>query len=170
MGSALVGTGAICGITTVLLVLMYGQTRIFFAMSRDGLIPASICKIHPKYGTPHVITIVAGIAVAIIAGFLPIGLIAELTNIGTLFAFCVAAIGVAVMRVTKPDIERPFRCPAVWAVAPLAVLFCGYLMYNLPMDTWLRFGIWSVIGVVVYFVYSYRNSLLNSPEDSGKEA
>ncbi|MGI6093016.1 MAG: amino acid permease [Veillonellaceae bacterium] len=170
IGSALVGTGAICGITTVLLVLMYGQTRVFFAMSRDGLIPASICKIHPKYGTPHVITIVAGIAVALIAGFLPIGLIAELTNIGTLFAFCVAAVGVAVMRITKPDVERPFRCPAVWAVAPLAVLFCGYLMYNLPLDTWMRFGIWSVLGVVVYFVYSYRNSALNKTEEASKGA
>lgn len=170
MGSALVGTGAICGITTVLLVLMYGQTRVFFAMSRDGLIPASICKVHPKHGTPHVITIVAGIAVAIIAGFLPIGIIAELTNIGTLFAFCVAAIGVAVMRVTKPDINRPFRCPAVWAVAPLAVLFCGYLMYNLPLDTWIRFGVWSAIGVVVYFAYSYRNSALNKIQGVSKEA
>ncbi|EAX48260.1 amino acid permease-associated region [Thermosinus carboxydivorans Nor1] len=161
IGSALVGTGAIAGITTVLLVLMYGQTRIFFAMSRDGLIPASICKIHPKYGTPHIITIVAGIAVALIAGFTPIGIIAELTNIGTLFAFVVAAVGVLVLRFTKPDVHRPFRCPAVTIVAPLAVLSCGYLMYNLPGETWVRFIIWSAIGLAVYFVYSYRNSALN---------
>lgn len=160
-GSALVGTGAIAGITTVLLVLMYGQTRIFFAMSRDGLIPASICKIHPKYGTPHVITMAAGIAVALISGFTPIGIIAELTNIGTLFAFVVAAIGVFVLRYTRPDIERSFKCPAVPLVAPLAVLSCGYLMFNLPVETWIRFGVWSVIGLVVYFVYSYRNSTLN---------
>lgn len=170
MGSALVGTGAICGITTVLLVLMYGQTRLFFAMSRDGLIPAGICKIHPKYGTPHIITIVAGIAVALIAGFTPIGIIAELTNIGTLFAFVVAAIGVVAMRVAKPEIERPFKCPAVWIVAPLAVLFCGYLMYNLPAETWMRFGIWSAIGVVVYFAYSYRNSAINKLEGTIKES
>ncbi|WP_425061230.1 putative amino acid permease YhdG [Sporomusa carbonis] len=161
-GSALVGTGAIAGITTVLLVLMYGQTRVFFAMSRDGLIPASICKVHPKYGTPHVITIVAGVVVALIAGFTPIGIIAELTNIGTLFAFVVAAIGVYVLRYTRPDIHRPFKCPAVPLVAPLAVLSCGYLMVNLPAETWVRFGIWSAIGLVVYFVYSYRNSVLNT--------
>lgn len=161
LGSALVGTGAIAGITTVLLVLMYGQTRVFFAMSRDGLIPAGICKVHPKYGTPHVITILAGAAVALIAGFTPIGIIAELTNIGTLFAFVVAAIGVFVLRKTRPDLHRPFRCPAVSIVAPLAVLSCGYLMYNLPGETWLRFFIWSAIGFAVYFLYSYRNSELN---------
>lgn len=161
IGSALVGTGAIAGITTVLLVLMYGQTRIFFAMSRDGLIPASICKVHPKYGTPHIITIVAGIAVALIAGFTPIGIIAELTNIGTLFAFVVSAIGVWVLRITRPDLERPFKCPAVSVIAPLAILSCGYLMYNLPHETWIRFFVWSAIGFVVYFLYSYRNSALN---------
>lgn len=160
MGSALVGTGAIAGITTVLLVLMYGQTRIFFAMSRDGLIPASICRIHPKYGTPHVITIVAGIVVALVSGLTPIGIIAELTNIGTLFAFTVAAIGVFVLRHTRPDIERPFRCPAVPLVAPMAVVSCGYLMFNLPAETWIRFFVWSAIGFIVYFVYSYRNSTL----------
>ena len=168
-GSALVGTGAIAGITTVLLVLMYGQTRIFFAMSRDGLIPASICKVHPQYGTPHIITMAAGIAVALIAGFTPIGIIAELTNIGTLFAFVVAAIGVLVLRYTRPDIPRPFTCPAVQIVAPLAVLSCGYLMANLPKETWMRFGIWSAIGFVVYFVYSYRHSILNKAEAVGKE-
>ncbi|MEG6586490.1 amino acid permease [Dendrosporobacter sp. 1207_IL3150] len=161
IGSALVGTGAIAGITTVLLVLMYGQTRVFFAMSRDGLIPAGVCKIHPKYGTPHIITIVAGIAVALIAGFTPIGIIAELTNIGTLFAFVVSAIGVWVLRITKPELHRPFRCPAVSIIAPLAVISCGYLMYNLPSETWIRFFIWSGIGFLVYFAYSYRNSAMN---------
>jgi len=168
LGSALVGTGAIAGITTVLLVLMYGQTRIFFAMSRDGLIPKGICRIHPKHGTPHVITIVAGVIVAIIAGFTPIGIIAELTNIGTLFAFVVAAIGVWVLRLTKPDIDRPFRCPAVSVVAPLAVVSCSYLMYNLPGETWVRFFIWSGIGLAVYFAYSYRNSTLSKPVVASK--
>lgn len=168
LGSALVGTGAIAGITTVLLVLMYGQTRVFFAMSRDGLIPAGICKVHPKYGTPHVITMLAGVAVALIAGFTPIGIIAELTNIGTLFAFVVAAIGVFVLRRTRPDLHRPFRCPAVSIVAPLAVISCSYLMYNLPGETWIRFFIWSAIGFVVYFVYSYRNSELNKQKENVK--
>lgn len=161
MGSALVGTGAIAGITTVLLVLMYGQSRIFFAMSRDGLIPANICKVHPEYGTPHVITIIAGIAVSLIAGFTPIGIIAELTNIGTLFAFVVAAIGVLVLRYTQPNAERPFKCPAVAIVAPLAAISCGYLMLNLPYETWVRFAVWSAIGFAIYFMYSYRNSALN---------
>jgi APA family basic amino acid/polyamine antiporter len=164
-GSALVGAGAIAGITTVLLVLMYGQTRIFFAMSRDGLIPGGICVIHPTYGTPHVITIVAGIAVALIAGFTPIGTIAELTNIGTLFAFILSAIGVWVLRFTKPGLHRPFRCPAVSLVAPLAVISCGYLMYNLPYDTWVRFGVWTAIGFAVYFVYGHRKSVLGKDED-----
>jgi APA family basic amino acid/polyamine antiporter len=160
-GSALVGTGAIAGITTVLLVLMYGQTRIFFAMSRDGLIPAGICKIHPVWGTPHIITIIAGIAVALIAGFIPIGIIAELTNIGTLFAFVVAAVGVLVLRYTKPEAHRPFRCPAVQLVSPLAVLSCGYLMSHLPYETWIRFAVWSILGFAVYFFYSYPRSGLN---------
>ncbi len=164
IGSALVGTGAISGITTVLLVLMYGQSRIFFAMSRDGLIPASISKVHPQYGTPHIITIVGGIAVALIAGFTPIGIIAELTNIGTLFAFAVASVGVLVLRYTKPELRRPFRCPAVNVIAPLAVISCSYLMYNLPYETWVRFFVWSGIGFLVYFLYGKNHSLLNKTE------
>lgn len=168
IGSALVGTGAICGITTVLLVLMYGQARVFFAMSRDGLIPAKICKVHPKYGTPHIITLIAGIAVALISGFTPIGIIAELTNIGTLFAFVIAAIGVMVLRKTKPDLKRPFRCPAVNIIAPLAVVSCTYLMLNLPVETWIRFGVWSLIGFGVYFAYGYKHSELRKEEDSNQ--
>lgn len=164
MGSALVGTGALCGITTVLLVLMYGQSRIFFAMSRDGLIPASVCTIHPKYGTPYVITIIAGIGCAILAGTLPIGVVAELTNIGTLFAFVVAAIGVMVLRSTNPDTPRPFRCPAVNFVGPAAALSCGYLMYMLPAETWMRFGVWSAIGIVIYFVYGYSHALVGKKQ------
>jgi basic amino acid/polyamine antiporter, APA family len=160
MGSAIVALGAICGITTVLLVLMYGQTRVFLAMARDGMIPQSVVKFHPKYGTPHVITIIAGIGVAILSGLLPIGIIAELTNMGTLFAFCVAAIGVWVLRYTQPDVARPFRCPAIALIAPLAVLFCGYLMLNLPVQTWMFFGTWALIGLVVYFTYSRHNSAL----------
>jgi basic amino acid/polyamine antiporter, APA family len=164
MGSAIVALGAICGITTVLLVLMYGQTRVFLAMARDGMIPQSVVKFHPKYGTPHVITVIAGIGVAILSGLLPIGIIAELTNMGTLFAFCVAAIGVWVLRYTRPDAVRPFRCPAVALVSPLAVIFCGYLMLNLPIETWMFFGIWGLIGMVVYFSYSRHNSVLGKEE------
>lgn len=161
MGSALVAVGAICGITTVLLIMIYGQSRVAFAMSRDGLLPQSICKVHPKYGTPYLMTMFTGIIVSILSGFLPIGIIAELCNIGTLFAFCLVAIGVSVLRKTRPDLHRPFRCPALPIVAPLAVIFSAYLMLNLPLATWIRFGIWFVIGMGVYFFYSRQHSTLS---------
>ena len=157
-GSAVVAVGAICGITTVLLVMIFGQTRVFLAMSRDGMIPQSMVKIHPKYGTPTKITIITGIAVCILSGLLPINIIAELCNLGTLFAFSVVSIGVAVLRKTQPDLHRPFRCPAVSVVVPLAVLFCGYLISNLPEDTFIFFGIWFLIGMVVYFTYSRHHT------------
>lgn len=158
LGSAVVGVGAIAGITTVLLVLLYGQARIFFAMSRDGMVPARVCKIHKRYHTPYIVTVLGAIFVSLIAGFAPIGLIAEMANIGTLSAFLVAAIGVMVLRVTKPDVPRAFRCPLVWLVAPLAVLACGYLMAHLPFDTWIRFLVWCAFGCLVYFGYSYQHS------------
>lgn len=159
-GSAMVALGAICGITTVLLVMIYGQTRVFLAMARDGMIPQSLVKIHPKYGTPHTITMVTGTVVCILSGFLPINIIAELCNMGTLFAFCVVSIGVFVLRRTQPNVHRPFRCPAVGLVVPLAVLFCGYLIANLPKETFIFFGTWYVIGMIVYFSYSRHNSTL----------
>lgn len=161
IGSALVGVGAICGITTVLLVLLYGQARIFFAMSRDGMIPAKICKIHPRFQTPYLVTITGCIFVSLIAGFAPIGVIAEMANIGTLSAFFVASLGVMVLRIRKPDLPRTFRCPLIWLVGPLAVLSCGYLMYNLPWETWVRFIVWCIIGFIIYFSYSYKHSFLN---------
>jgi len=157
-GSAVVAVGAICGITTVLLVMIFGQTRVFLAMSRDGMIPQNMVKVHPKYGTPHKITIVTGIAVCILSGLLPINMIAELCNLGTLFAFSIVSIGVAVLRKTQPDLHRPFRCPAVFVVVPLAVLFCGYLITNLPQATFVFFGIWCAIGMVVYFTYSRHHT------------
>ena len=160
LGSALVGVGAIAGITTVLLVLLYGQARIFFAMSRDGMVPARVCKIHKRYHTPYIVTVLGAIFVSLIAGFAPIGLIAEMANIGTLSAFTVAAIGVMVLRITKPDIHRSFHCPLVWLIAPLAVVACGYLMYHLPFDTWIRFIVWCAFGCLVYFGYSYQHSML----------
>lgn len=159
-GSALVAIGAICGITTVLLVFMYGQTRIFLAMARDGMIPQSLVKIHPKYGTPHIITLVAGGVVSVLSGLLPINIIAELCNMGTLFAFILVAVGVGVLRKTQPDAERPFRCPAVKIVVPMAVLLCGYLIANLPRETMEFFAAWYVIGMIVYFTYSRKNSAM----------
>lgn len=160
-GSALVGTGAIAGLTTVLLVMMYAQTRAFFAMSRDGLIPQSICKIHPRFATPHRITIIVGLAVALISGFTPINVIAEMCSVGTLFAFIISSVGVMLMRHKYPDLARPFRCPAIYVVGTLAIASCGYIMYNLSSMTWERFWIWSALGILVYFLYGYRHSREN---------
>lgn len=162
IGSAIVAVGAICGITTVLLVLLYGQARIFFALSRDGMIPAGICKIHKLYRTPYLVTIGGCILVSVIAGFAPIHLIAEMANIGTLSAFFIAGFGVLYLRIKRPDIKRGFKCPAIYFVAPMAMICCGYLMYNLPIHTWIRFVVWCGIGLVVYFGYSYKHSKLES--------
>ena len=164
IGSAIVAVGAICGITTVLLVLLYGQARIFFALSRDGMIPAGICKIHKLYRTPYLVTIGGCILVAAIAGFAPIHLIAEMANIGTLSAFFLAGFGVLYLRRTRPDIKRGFKCPAIYFVSPMAMLSCGYLMYNLPVHTWIRFVIWCGIGLVIYFGYSYKHSKIQSSD------
>lgn len=162
IGSAIVAVGAICGITTVLLVLLYGQARIFFALSRDGMIPAGICKIHKLYRTPYLVTIGGCILVSIIAGFAPIHLIAEMANIGTLSAFFIAGFGVLYLRITRPEVPRGFKCPAIYFVSPMAMICCGYLMYNLPIHTWIRFVVWCGIGLVVYFGYSYKHSKLES--------
>ena len=159
-GSAVVGTGALAGLTTVLLVMMYAQTRAFFAISRDGLIPQKLCKTHPRYGTPHVVTALVGVGVALISGFTPIHLVAEMCSSGTLFAFIVASIGVVVMRHKYPDAERPFKCPAVYLVAACAVLSCAYVMYNLAFMTWIRFIVWSILGIIIYFLYGYTHSRL----------
>jgi len=161
IGSALVATGAIAGLTTVILVLMYGQSRIFFVMSRDGLLPQFFSRLHPKFQTPHISTIIIAFAVAIISGFTPINTMGNLTSMGTLLAFIMVAIGVMVMRRTKPEVERPFRCPAVYVVAPIAILSCGYLIFELIKQTGLPFLIWGIIGLVVYFGYmSYRKRSL----------
>ena len=161
LGSVLVAVGAIAGITSVLLVLMYGQSRIFFVMSRDGLIPARFSKLHKKFSTPHISVIFTTIAVATITGFLPLQTLSQMTSLGTLFAFIVVAIGVLVLRITEPKLSRSFRCPAVYITVPLAVLSCGYLTYTLLLETGKFFAMWSLLGLVVYFSYSYRNSPLN---------
>ncbi len=157
-GSALVGTGAIAGLTTVLLVMMYAQTRAFFAMSRDGLIPQAVCKIHPRFATPHRITIIVGLAVALVSGFTPINVVAEMCSVGTLFAFIVSAVGAMVMRRRYPEAPRPFRCPAIYVTGALAILSCGYIMYNLSPMTWERFWVWSALGMMVYFLYGRVHS------------
>lgn len=161
-GSAVVGTGAVAGLTTVLLVMMYAQSRAFFAMSRDGLIPQALCKVHARYRTPYVITAIVGAGVALISGFMPIGVVAEMCSIGTLFAFIASMCGVVVMRRTHPALARPFRCPSVRFVAAVAIVSCAYIMYNLSSLTWLRFVFWSAIGTAIYFLWGRAHSVLRS--------
>jgi APA family basic amino acid/polyamine antiporter len=156
----LISLGAICGITTVILVLLLGQTRVFFAMSRDGLLPPAVAKVHPRFGTPWIITIITCVVVAALAGFVPLSELSELTSIGTLFAFVVVSIGVAILRRTRPDLPRAFRAPGVPWLPLLSVLACVWLMLNLPVQTWVRFIIWMVVGLAIYFLYGMRRSRL----------
>ncbi|CAM04791.1 amino acid/polyamine/organocation transporter (APC superfamily) [Saccharopolyspora erythraea NRRL 2338] len=165
----LVSLGAIAGLTTVILILMLGQARVGFAMSRDGLLPVWFAKVHRKYRTPYRITLITGILVAIISSLTPIDLLAEMTNIGTLFAFVLVSAGVLVLRRSRPDLPRAFKVPWVPVIPILAVLSCLYLMLNLDGWTWIRFGIWMAIGLVVYFAYSARHSRL-AKEQSIEEA
>ncbi|WP_326824148.1 amino acid permease [Streptosporangium sp. NBC_01756] len=158
--ATLISIGALAGLTTVVMILMMGQSRVMFAMSRDHLLPAGLAKVHPKFGTPYRITIMVGVVVAILAGLVPLSTIAELVNIGTLFAFVIVSIAVVILRRTRPDLPRSFRTPLVPLVPILSVLACLYLMVNLPVETWLRFVIWMIIGIVVYATYSYRHSRL----------
>ncbi len=154
----LVGLAAGLALPSVVLMMMFGQTRIFFVMSRDGLLPKSFSKIHPKYGTPHVVTICTGIFVALFAALFPVGALADISNSGTLFAFAMVAITVLVLRNKQPDRHRPFRTPAIWLVAPLAVAGCLYLFFSLSGYTLGLFVGWAVIGLLVYFGYSRSRS------------
>jgi APA family basic amino acid/polyamine antiporter len=158
--AAIISIGAVVSMATVLLVFQLGQPRIFFSMARDGLLPGWAAKLHPRYRTPHVTTILTGVFVAFFAAFANINEVIELTNIGTLFAFVLVAIGVMVLRRREPERRRPFRTPLIWFVAPAAVLSCFYLMLQLPGITWLRFVIWLVAGMVIYALYGYRRSRL----------
>jgi basic amino acid/polyamine antiporter, APA family len=158
--AGIISFGAIIAMASVLLVFQLGQPRIFFSMARDGLLPPFAARLHPRYRTPHVTTILTGVFVAFFAAFANINEVIELTNIGTLFAFVLVAIGVMVLRLREPGRPRPFRTPVVWVTAPLAILSCGFLMWQLPLVTWARFGIWLVVGLVLYFLYGYRNSVL----------
>jgi APA family basic amino acid/polyamine antiporter len=164
-GSALVSVGAICGITSVLLVTMYGATRIIFSLSRDGLIPEGIAEVSPKYGTPVKSTILVGLISIILAGFLPITRLAELANMGTLSAFCVVSLSVIVLRKRRPDVHREFKCPAVPIVPAIAILSSLYLIWELPHITKVVFVIWISIGFVVYFGYGKSHSVMANPEN-----
>ncbi len=159
-GGALVATGAIIGMISTLLVTLYGQVRIFMVMARDGLLPAPFAKVHPKHMTPHICTWITGVVTALIAGIFPLPMIIDLCNIGTLFAFVLVSVGVVVLRKTRPEVERRFRTPGVPVTPLITVAFCFYLMYSLPLITWIRFGIWMLAGLAIYFLYGVRHSKL----------
>jgi len=159
--AGLIAAGAIAGLTTVMLVLYYGLTRVFLAMARDGLLPPIFAKVNAKTKTPIPVILISGTFMAFVAGFTPINEVAELVNIGTLAAFVLVCAGVIVLRKTHPNIPRPFKTPLSPISPILGIVFCLYLMFQLPQTTWLRFGIWLALGLIVYFVYSKGNSELN---------
>ena len=152
--------GTVLGLSSTMIVMMMGQPRVFYSMAKDGLLPAWAAKVHPKYQTPHITTLLTGGIVAIISGLVPISMLGELVSIGTLFAFVIVAIGILVLRNTKPDLPRPFKVPVVWVVAPLSAITSLLLMLSLPGDTWMRLIIWMAIGLVIYFAYGRHHSKL----------
>jgi len=163
--AGLIAAGALAGMTSVLLITFLSQARIFLAMARDGLMPHSIFgAVHEKFKTPHISTMVTGAIVAVVAGFTPITVLEEMVNIGTLFAFVVVCAAVLILRIKRPEAPRPFRCPAVFVVAPLGIVVNLLLMGFLPADTWLRLVIWLGIGMVIYFAYGYHKSVMRHVE------
>jgi len=153
---------AIAGLTSVILVMMLGQPRIFYSMSKDGLLPPIFSKVHSKFKTPYISQIITGIVALILAGILPINILGELVSIGTLLAFVIVCLGIIVLRKQKPDLARPFKTPLVPLVPILGAGICMLQMYSLPLDTWLRLIIWMALGFFIYFFYSVRHSKLRS--------
>ncbi len=168
--ATMISIGALIGLTTVMMILMLGQSRVFFAMSRDRLLPAGFSKVSERTGTPVRTTITTGVVVAIISTFVPLSALAELVNIGTLFAFILVAVGVLVLRRKRPDLARAFRCPGVPVVPILAILTSFYLMLNLPAATRVRFFVWMAAGLAVYFLYSAKHSRLATDPNYSRDA
>ena len=167
--ATLISVGAVAGLTTVVLTLMIGATRLIFAMCRDALLPMRLAKVHPKYRTPWLITVIVTVVVAIVAGLTPVGVLEEMVNIGTLSAFVLVSIGVVVLRRKRPDLKRSFTVPLSPWLPILSAVICAYLMLNLSVETWLRFLIWLAIGFVIYFTYSRSHSRLQTGAGIGPD-
>jgi APA family basic amino acid/polyamine antiporter len=166
----MLGLAAFIALPSVILMMIYGQTRIFFTMSRDGLLPPVLSKVHPRFNTPHIVTMMTGLAVMIAAAFLPVGKLADISNSGTLFAFLVVSLAVMMLRRSDPGRHRPFRTPIVWVIAPMSVIGCMVLFWYLPTDAKLVFPVWAAIGLFFYFIYGYRKSHMkpgNAPVEEG---
>jgi len=166
--SILIKIGALTGLTTVILVLLYGQSRIFFTMSEDGLLPGLFSRVHPRLHTPHLSQTMIGTIVAVVAAFTPIGVLGEMVSIGTLFAFILVCGAVIYLRRSDSEAHRPFRVPAVPVIPILGILFCLLLMTGLPLVTWVRLVVWLIIGLVIYVTYGRHHSTLRYPERRGR--
>jgi len=164
--SGIISVGALTGLSSVILVSIFGQSRIFFAMARDGLLPFKFSRLHPKFQSPYVILILTALMVAFIGGFLPLGIVAELANIGTLTAFIMVSLGVIILRYKQPELVRPFKTPLFPYLPLLSAIISFYLALHLPRITWIRFLSWLVIGMIIYFLYGFRTSKLVAKQKS----
>lgn len=166
--SGIISVGALTGLSSVILVSIFGQSRIFFAMARDGLLPFKFSRLHPRFQSPYIIIILTALMVAVIGGFFPLGIVAELANIGTLTAFIMVSVGVIILRYKQPELIRPFKVPFFPLLPILSALISLYLALHLPHLTWIRFITWLGLGMIIYFLYSFRSSRLADGQKKGE--